>query len=321
MTEETIIIVPAESAKTRIDRFLADQLDGISRSRISRALSEGLILVNGKAATPSFRLRGGEEIAIAPEALAEPEAFDPLAPYDFPLTILYEDDDVVVVDKPAGLVVHPAHGHAADTLLNALAAMNIPLATVADPSRPGVVHRLDKDTSGVMMLAKTRAAHLSLVEQFAVHSIERRYLALTCGVPVPATDRIEAAIGRHSRNRKRMSVRRDGKPAITHYSVRSTLPVDEEPWAALVECRLETGRTHQVRVHLSHRGYPLLGDPTYSSRHCRQLSERFPLTGQALHARLLSFDHPTTGERMTFRSPPPAAFQETLTILGLETLD
>jgi len=317
MTEAIIITVPAESAKTRVDRFLADQLDGISRSRVSRALSEGSILVNGETASPSLRLRGGEEITISPNALAEPEPFDPLAPYDLPLTILYEDNAVVVVDKPVGLVVHPAHGHAADTLLNALAAMNITLATVADPSRPGVVHRLDKDTSGVMILAKTRPAHLSLVEQFAAHSTERRYLALTCGVPTPASGRIEASLGRHPHNRKRMSVRRDGKPAITHYTVSKTLPVGEEPWAALVECRLETGRTHQVRVHLSHLGFPLLGDPVYSSRHCRQLSERFPLTGQALHARLLSFDHPVTGERLTFRSPPPAAFQGTLTMLGL----
>jgi len=318
MSEETIIIVPAAVGKIRIDRFLADQLDGISRSRISCALSEELILIDGKTASPSLRLRGGEEIAISPDALAEPEPFDPLVPYDFPLTILYEDDAVVVVDKPVGLVVHPAHGHAADTLLNALTAMNITLATVADPSRPGVVHRLDKDTSGVMILAKTRPAHLSLVEQFAAHSTERRYLALTCGVPAPMSGRIEVALGRHPRNRKRMSVRQDGKTAITHYTVQSTLPIGEEPWAALVGCRLETGRTHQVRVHLSHLGYPLLGDPVYSSRHCRQLSERFPLTGQALHARLLSFDHPTTGKRMTFKSQPPAAFQETLEMLGME---
>ncbi len=302
-----------EATGGRLDRYLAQRL-GVSRSRITAAIREGLILLDGAPSSSDKRLKGGERVTILPEALAEPEPLDPLTPREAEIEILYEDSLVVVVDKPAGLVVHPAHGHADDTLLNALSARGIRLAVVGDGRRPGVVHRLDMDTSGVLVLAKTRAALLSLVGQFSAHTTERVYRALTYGVPEPAAGTIEAPIGRHPRDRKRFAVVQSGRQAVTHYRVLETLP-PKEPWAALVECRLETGRTHQVRVHLAHRGHPLLGDEVYGTRASRRASAGLPLEGQALHARLLAFNHPESGERLTFTSEPPPVFTKTLELL------
>ncbi|HDR06086.1 MAG TPA: RluA family pseudouridine synthase, partial [Candidatus Coatesbacteria bacterium] len=254
------------------------------------------------------------------EALADPAAstLDPYTPREAaesqPVAILYQDAELIVVDKPAGLVVHPAHGHPTDTLLNVLVGMGVELAPGA--ARPGVVHRLDMDTSGVLVLAKSSSARLALVRQFSAHTIERAYLALTYGVPAPEAGTLDWPIGRHPRDRKRFAVRPDGRRAVTHYKVLRALPPSPEPWAALVECRLETGRTHQVRVHLAHLGYPLLGDRIYGSRRSRQTSAGLPLKGQALHARLLAFDHPSSGERLTFTSEPPPAFALALELLA-----
>jgi 23S rRNA pseudouridine1911/1915/1917 synthase len=311
--EAVEFLTDGDAAGERLDRFLAQRL-GVSRSRITAAIREGLILLDGAPSSPDKKLRGGERVTISPEALAEPEPLDPLTPREAEIEILYEDSAVVVVDKPAGLVVHPAHGHADDTLLNALSARGIRLAVVGDGRRPGVVHRLDMDTSGVLVLAKTRAALLSLVGQFSAHTTERVYRALTYGVPEPAAGTIEAPIGRHPRDRKRFAVVPGGRQAVTHYRVLEALPPGE-PWAALVECRLETGRTHQVRVHLAHRGHPLLGDEVYGSRASRRASAGLPLEGQALHARLLAFDHPESGERLSFTSEPPPVFTKTLELL------
>jgi 23S rRNA pseudouridine1911/1915/1917 synthase len=306
-------VAAGETRFTRLDRFLAKKL-GVSRSRITAAVREGLVLLDGAATEPSSRLKGGERLTILPGALAEPEPPDPLTPREADIEVLYEDSSVVVVAKPAGLVVHPAHGHADDTLLNALSARGIRLAAVGDGRRPGVVHRLDMDTSGVLVLAKTRAALLSLVGQFSAHSTGRVYWALTYGVPEPPAGKIEASIARHPRDRKRFAVVPSGRPAVTHYRVLEALPPGD-PWAALVECRLETGRTHQVRVHLAHRGNPLLGDEVYGTRASRRASAGLPLEGHALHARLLAFDHPESGERLTFTSEPPPAFTKTLELL------
>jgi 23S rRNA pseudouridine1911/1915/1917 synthase len=302
-----------DAAGERVDRFLARKL-GVSRSRVAAAIREGLITLDGAPTAPDKKLKGGEIIKVLPEALAEPEPPNPLTPREADIGILYEDASVVVVDKPAGLVVHPAHGHAEDTLLNALAARGTELAVVGDGRRPGVVHRLDMDTSGVLVLAKTRDALLSLVKQFSAHTTGRVYWALTYGVPVPPEGTIEAPLGRHPRDRKRFAVVQGGRPAVTHYRVLEPLPPGD-PWAALVECRLETGRTHQVRVHLAHRGHPLLGDEVYGTRASRRASAGLPLAGHALHARMLAFDHPENGERLSFTSEPPPAFAETLELL------
>jgi 23S rRNA pseudouridine1911/1915/1917 synthase len=308
--------VEADAAGERLDRHLARTpvFEGVSRTRIADAIRKGLVVLDGSRTPPARRLKGGELVTILPEALDEPEPLDPLAPREAAFEILYEDPTVVVVDKPAGLVVHPAHGHADDTLLNALAARGVALAAVGDRKRPGVVHRLDMDTSGVLVLAKTRAAHLSLAGQFSAHTTERLYWALTCGVPDPPEGTIEAPIGRHPRDRKRFAVGPKGKPAVTHYRVLEALPPGE-PRAALVSCRLETGRTHQVRVHLAHLGHPLLGDEVYGTRASRRASADLPLEGHALHARTLAFDHPQSGERLSFTSEPPRAFTQTLELL------
>ncbi|OGD76804.1 MAG: hypothetical protein A2Y64_07770 [Candidatus Coatesbacteria bacterium RBG_13_66_14] len=306
-------LIENKEAGERLDRFLARKL-GVSRSRATAAIRGCLVTLDGAPTSPDKKLRGGERVQVLPEALAEPVPLNPLTPREAEIGILYEDSSVIVVDKPAGLVVHPAHGHADDTLLNALSARGTELAVVGDGRRPGVVHRLDMDTSGVLVLAKTQAALLSLVGQFSAHTIERVYRALTYGVPVPPAGRIEAPIGRHPRDRKRFAIVQNGRHAVTHYRVLEALPPGD-PWAALVECRLETGRTHQVRVHLAHLGHPLLGDEVYGSRASRRASAGLPLEGQALHARTLTFDHPQSGERLCFTSNPPPAFTKTLELL------
>jgi len=310
-TETVEFIADEDTSGERLDRFLARRL-GVSRSRVSAAIREGLVTLDGAPTSPDKKLRGGERVKIL--ALAEPEPLNPLTPREAEIGVLYEDSSVVVVDKPAGLVVHPAHGHADDTLLNALAARGIELAVVGDGRRPGVVHRLDMDTSGVLVLAKTQAALLSLVGQFSAHTTERVYWALAYGVPEPPEGTIEAPIGRHPQDRKRFAVVQSGRPAVTHYRVLESLPPGD-PWAALAECRLETGRTHQVRVHLAHRGHPLLGDEVYGTRASRRASAGLPLAGHALHARMLAFDHPESGERLSFTSDPPSAFTKTLELL------
>ncbi len=315
-TEPIKLTADENAAGERLDRYLAKLLGarGISRSRITAAIREGLITLDSGETSPAKRLNGGELITIRPQVFAEPEPLNPLAHHDADVEIVHDDSSVIVVDKPTGLVVHPAHGHADDTLLNVLAARGIELAVVDDPSRPGVVHRLDRDTSGILVLAKTRPAHLALAGQFSAHTTDRVYLGITCGVPYPEEGTIESPIGRHPRDRKRFSVRQNGKPAVTRYRVLETLP-PKDPWAALVECRLETGRTHQIRVHLSHLGCPLLGDEVYGTRISRRASADLPLEGHALHARLLAFNHPKSGERLRFTSEPPPTFTRTLELL------
>ena len=306
-------VVPAEDAGARLDRFLADALADapadLSRSRIKALLQDGLVSKDGATITdPSHRVKPGERYAVRLPAPVSARA----EPQEIPLLIVYEDDDLLVVDKPAGLVVHPGPGQPDKTLVNALLAhCGDSLSGVGGVKRPGIVHRLDKDTSGLMVVAKNDAAHHALAAQFADRTVDRAYLAVVWGIPTPLTGRIEGNIGRHPRQRKRMAVVADGrgKPAATNYRV-------EERFgdaASLIECKLESGRTHQIRVHLGHIGHPLIGDPVYGRRTPARTRALPPETAefvrdfgrQALHARVIGFDHPVTGKRLKFESALP----------------
>ena len=287
--------VSPELAGQRLDAALAKLEPALSRAQLRRLIEQGAVTVSGAAVKPAHRLRAGERIAGAvPEA--QPAALEPEA---LPLSILYQDADVVVIDKPAGLVVHPAPGHGGGTLVNALLHHCRDLSGVGGELRPGIVHRLDKDTSGVLVAAKNDAAHRSLAAQFKAHSVLREYLALVRGTPRAASGSVEAAIGRHPTDRKRMSTRtRRGRAAVTHYSVEERLR-----GASLLRVRLETGRTHQVRVHLASIGLAVLGDPVYGGADAR--GAELGLTRQALHAAVLGFTHPSTGAPRRFESPLP----------------
>lgn len=286
----------------RLDAFLAARLQDLSRSRIQTLIREQFIIVNGEPAKPRDTVKTGDLISIAiPEAV-------PLeaAPQDIPLDILFEDDDLVVLNKAHGMVVHPAPGNPDGTLVNALLHhCQGKLSGIGGVERPGIVHRLDKDTSGCLVIAKSDAAHQSLVTQFSERStMEKLYLAVTKGVPKPAKDTIFTHIGRHPVNRQKMAVVNPpgGKSAITDYEVLAT---DASTVAALVLCHLHTGRTHQIRVHLHHKGTPIVGDPIYGKpdRNSGQ-------TGRLmLHAWRLSFEHPITGTRHRFEAPIPAEFE------------
>jgi 23S rRNA pseudouridine1911/1915/1917 synthase len=295
----------------RLDKALAEA-SGLSRERVKALLGEGRITLSGQpAAQASAKLAAGTPFSIAvPEAAAAAAA-----PQDIPLNIAFEDEYLVVVDKPAGLVVHPAAGNLDGTLVNALLHhCRGQLSGIGGVARPGIVHRIDKDTSGLMVVAKTDAAHEGLARQFADHSVERAYLAVVGGRPIPLAGTVRGAIGRSSVNRKKMALVEDGrgKHAVTHY--RTLEPYDS---AALVECRLETGRTHQVRVHMASMGHALLGDPVYGRTppRLRALLADLEFRRQALHARELGFVHPVSGERLHWRSELPADLRELVNAL------
>ena len=296
----------------RLDRALAD-VTGLSRERIKALLGDGRIALDGKTATQaSLKPAAGTAFRIAVPAAIPAEA----AAQDIPLTIVHEDKDLIVVDKPAGLVVHPAAGNLDGTLVNALLHhCHGQLSGIGGVARPGIVHRIDKDTSGLLVVAKNDAAHEGLARQFADHSIERAYFAVTSGHPVPAAGTVRGAIARSAANRKKMALVEDGrgKHAVTHY--RTLEPLDG---AALVECRLETGRTHQVRVHLASIGHPLVGDPVYGRTppRLRPLLQQLGFARQALHAAVLGFNHPVSGTALRFASPVPRDMQELLQELG-----
>ena len=306
-------------AGERLDRFLAAQLPGLTRSRIKALIEEGYLESGGATIKqPSWRVKPGQTFAIlVPEA----RPVD-LVGQRIPLRVVHEDQDLIVIDKAAGLVVHPAPGNPDRTLVNALIAhCGDSLKGVGGVRRPGIVHRLDKDTSGLIIAAKTEAAHQGLVAQFAARSIERSYLALVWGRPRPEAGRITGNIGRSPRNRKKMAVvRRGGKPATTRYRTLRHLAGDR---VSLAECRLETGRTHQIRVHLASRGHPLLGDPLYGRGDAARLralaagEDAAPptLERQALHARSLGFTHPTSGEALRFESDMPSDMKDLLDYL------
>jgi 23S rRNA pseudouridine1911/1915/1917 synthase len=303
------IRVEEADAGERLDRMLARHLPALSRTRLKRLIESGLVAQDGTASRdPALRVRPGQNFVVSlPDAEDAAPAAQPLA-----LEIRFEDAHLIVIDKPAGLVVHPAPGNPDGTLVNALIAhCGAGLAGIGGVRRPGIVHRLDKDTSGLMVVAKTEAAHQALSRDFALRRIDRAYAAFVWGVPAPPSGEIAGNIGRSPVNRKKMAVLAEGRgrPALTRYRVEHSFKTD----AALVECRLATGRTHQIRVHLAHRGHSLIGDPVYGARagrvvaRCGEIGGRiaaFPR--QALHARRLGFAHPAGVGRLEFDSPLPA---------------
>ena len=298
--------VPAALAGQRLDAALAKLEPALSRAQRRMLVVSGRVTVGGAVVLPAHKLRAGDEIA---GELPEPPRRE-LAAEALALAVLYEDEDVLVVDKPAGLVVHPAPGHAGGTLVNALLHHSARLSGAGGADRPGIVHRLDKDTSGVLVVAKNDAAHAALAAQFKLHSVLREYLALVRGLPRTASGTIDAAIGRHPSDRKRMSTRaRVARAAVTHWRVERRLRD-----AALLRVRLETGRTHQVRVHLASIGHPVLGDRVYGGR--RAAAAPLAPARQALHAAVLGFRHPSSGVELRFESPLPADLAAALEALG-----
>jgi len=300
------VTVPAEASGGRLDRVLAEALPHLSRSRVQALLRDGHVsLVGGPAGSASRRVRPGEvyRIAVPPLLPAEPAA------EDIPLTVVYEDEYLIVIDKPPGLVVHPAAGNRERTLVNALLAHCAgSLSGIGGVERPGIVHRLDKDTSGLMVAAKTDAAHRGLAEQFAAHVLERAYTAVAWGVPSPRQGEFTGNIGRSPRNRQKMAVlTRGGRTALTRYRVLRVLGgARGSGTASVVECRLATGRTHQIRVHMAHAGHPLVGDPVYGgSRRAASLAAMDQIGRQALHAHLIGFVHPISHEKLRFESSLP----------------
>ena len=297
----------------RLDRALADAVPTLSRERLKALIRSGALESDAEAAVrdPALKVRGSEAFRLT---VPEPEPAHN-EPQDIPLRIIFEDEHLLVVDKPAGLVVHPAAGNPDGTLVNALLHhCGGSLSGIGGVARPGIVHRIDKDTSGLLVVAKTDVAHEGLAKQFAAHSIERHYLAIVTGVPKTAEGTVDAPLARSATNRKKIAIVEGGrgKRAVTHWT---RLNVLRE--AALVECRLETGRTHQVRVHMASIGHPLLGDPVYSrgkSAH-RDLLNQLDFKRQALHAAELGFTHPVTKHRLSFASGMPADMQELFTAL------
>jgi 23S rRNA pseudouridine1911/1915/1917 synthase len=306
------LVVPQDAPETRLDKWLASALAPLSRARVQALIAEGAVSLNGKKALDGARkIKAGDSFTLR---MAAPVASG-LEPQAIAFDIVYEDEALIVINKPAGLVVHPAAGNPDKTLVNALLAhCGDSLRGIGGVARPGIVHRLDKDTSGLLIAAKTQAAHTHLSQQFAEHTIERRYDALVWGVPKPALDTIIGDIGRSPHNRQKMAiVKRGGRYAETAYK---TVAVFGE-LAAHIQCRLKTGRTHQIRVHMASRGHPLMGDPLYGGG--RKLPARTKasvakvLAGfkrQALHAAVLGFVHPVTGKKMKFERPPPDDFAQ-----------
>ena len=315
-----LVVGEAGDVGARLDVLLAARLPALSRSRIQALIKAGHVSEGARTITEaSHRVKPGQSFAIF-----VPESVDALPQGEaIPLTILHEDEYLIVIDKPAGLVVHPAPGNATGTLVNALIAhCGDSLAGIGGVRRPGIVHRLDKDTSGVMVAAKTDAAYAGLQAQFATRTIERAYAALAWGVPQPRAGEISSAIGRSPRNRKKMAVvARGGKPALTRYRLTRSVGGGA---ASLLECRLETGRTHQIRVHLASRGHAILGDPLYGSTRPAASRRLKPETQaavaafprQALHAATLGFVHPGSGKALRFKSEIPPDMSELLKILG-----
>jgi 23S rRNA pseudouridine1911/1915/1917 synthase len=295
---ETIFELTAVQGGERLDRFVAAALPQLSRAAVQRLIKAGHIQVNDQPAKASLRLEVGDRVHVTLPP-AEPTDIQPEA---IPLAVLYEDADLAAVDKPAGMVVHPAHGHTGGTLVNAALARWPEMAAVGGPERAGIVHRLDKDTSGVIVLAKTPAALEALQAQFKARTIYKRYLALVEGTPATPTGLIDAPIGRDQRQRKRMAVRHDGRPAVTRYTL-----LEDFDSHSLLAVEPQTGRTHQIRIHLAWLGHPVVGDLVYGFRKQRIKMKRF-----FLHAAELELDSPSTGERLKFEAPLPAGLQNVL---------
>lgn len=292
----------ASAGESRLDRFVSDRERSLTRSRIHSLIEQGMVTLNGRVARPSQKVRGGDRVVLTVPPPRELE----LQPQDIPLSVVFQDSELAVVEKPAGLSVHPGPGHSDGTLVNALLALCPHIRGIGGVLRPGIVHRLDKDTSGLMVVAKSERAHHSLSAQIKERQVRKGYLALAVGVPPQGEGVIDAPIARDPRNRKRMAVVLGGRESRTSYRV-----VREGEGHALLELDLETGRTHQIRVHMAYLGYPLLGDPLYGRR-SPMVSRQF------LHANFLAFSHPSSGEHVAFRSQLPADLQLALENLGLE---
>ncbi|MBR9936302.1 RluA family pseudouridine synthase [Oscillospiraceae bacterium Marseille-Q3528] len=285
----------------RLDRFLSEELEDHSRSFLQKLIKEGLVTVDGKPVKANYRLSAGQQVSVQ---VREPEEVN-IEPQEMPLDILYEDGDVCIVNKPKGMVVHPAAGHYRDTLVNGIMYhCQDSLSGINGSLRPGIVHRIDKDTTGALIICKNDKAHSCIAEQLKEHSITRRYRAIIIGNLSEDEGTVDAPIGRHPTQRKKMAVNRNnGKRAVTHYRVLARFR-----GYTYIECRLETGRTHQIRVHMASIGHPLLGDTVYGPA-----KQAYPsLEGQTLHAMVIGFVHPTTGAYMEFEAPLPAYFAELL---------
>ena len=297
---ETILTAEASAAGERLDRYLAGAVEGLTRSAAAKLLEEGQVTLGGKPLGKNYRLQGGEVLTVS---LPEPEPAEAL-PQNIPLDVVYEDADLIVINKPVGLVVHPAPGHPDGTLVNALLFHCAgSLSGVGGALRPGIVHRIDRDTSGLLVAAKNDFAHLSLSAQLQDHSLRRTYEAVVVGNVREDRGTVDAPIGRHPTDRKKMAVTdKNSRPAVTHYEV-----LRRYPGYTYLRCRLETGRTHQIRVHMAYIGHPLYGDTVYGAK-----KGAADMTGQCLHAVALDLTHPRTGERMHFTCPLPEEFTRLL---------
>ncbi len=298
MIQSHELVVPVEAGGERVDSWLAKQPIGLTRSRVQRLIDEGHVTIDGKGIKSNHRLKGEETVAvlIPPAEPLQTEA------EDIPLDIVYEDSDVAVVNKPAGMVTHPAQGNYTGTLVNALLHQVGDLSGINGVMRPGIVHRLDKDTSGLLVIAKNDKAHLWLADQIKGRFVKREYQALVHGNLLQDKGTVDAPIARHPSDRKRMTVIAGGRKAVTHYTV-----LERFGEYCLLHLQLETGRTHQIRVHMAHINHPVVGDPVYGPKRAH-----FGLNGQLLHAWKLTFKHPRTHQAMSFEAPPPRHFQTVL---------
>lgn len=304
--EERLIQADEKAAGTRLDIFLASEFTELSRARIQKLIKEENVLVNGKNVKPNYLVARGDEIKLTLPELKELE----IRPQAIPFQVVYEDSDLMVVNKPQGMVVHPAAGNYEGTLVNALLHYCQDLSGINGVMRPGIVHRIDKDTSGLLLVAKNDFAHQGLAEQIKAHSLTRIYRAIVHGsIPEPAGI-IDAPIGRHPVQRKKMAVvMKNSKKAVTHYRV-----LERFNEYTYIEAKLETGRTHQIRVHMSYLGHPVVGDPLYGPK-----KGRFDLKGQVLHAAVIGFIHPRTGKNLEYEAPLPEYFQKLLGMLRNES--
>jgi 23S rRNA pseudouridine1911/1915/1917 synthase len=304
-----------ETSGERLDAFVAAQAPELSRARVQGLIKDGKVRVSGRLEKASYRVQAGDVVTLEIPPPVEPEG---VRPENIPLDIVYQDADLAVIDKPAGMVVHPAAGNWTGTLVNALLYHIHDLSGIGGELRPGIVHRLDKDTSGLLLVAKNDVTHRALAEMIERREVSREYLALAWGVIDEETFTVDAPIGRHPSERRRMAVLADERVsgtrrrAVTHFTVQERMP-----HATTLSVRLETGRTHQIRVHLHYLGHPVVGDPVYGARTARRLLPLLPpaaraaveaLPGQALHAHRLTFPHPRTGECLSFTAPPPPHF-------------
>jgi 23S rRNA pseudouridine1911/1915/1917 synthase len=304
--EQKEFTIGEEDRDLRIDVYLSNNFEDKSRSYIQNLIEEGKITVNGTLKKSNYKLRINDKVQVE---VPDPVALD-VKPQEIPLDILYEDKDVIVVNKPQGMVVHPAAGVYEGTLVNALLNHCKDLSGINGVTRPGIVHRIDKDTSGVLVVAKNDYAHNKLAEQLKDHSMTRAYVALAEGVFKKDIGTVDAPLARHPQERIKIAVVKDGRNAVTHYKV-----MERYKSNSLIECRLETGRTHQIRVHMAHIGHPLVGDPVYGYK-----KQRFKLEGQMLHAKLLGFIHPTKEVYMEFEAEMPEYFLSVLKVLKKELL-